>query len=938
LFALLAIAAGLRDSEAAEPVTRNREDFDTGWRFAFGNPSDPSKDFNFGTGFFSYLAKAGYGDGPAAPEFDDRAWRQINLPHDWAVEAPFDSLGSSSHGFKAIGRSFPEASVGWYRKIFAVPQADLGRRISIEFDGVFRDSQVWVNGFYLGRHSSGYTSFQYDLTDYLNHGASNVLVVRVDAKLEEGWFYEGAGIYRHVHLLGTSPLHVAPWGTFVTTTVAPEGARVSVTTDVANDGRAAAQFKIEQTVLDGEGRLVTSVGETGLILAAGGTREYSSNLEVANPRLWSLEAPNLYRLVTTIHEGLAVVDRYETPFGIRTIRFDPDQGFFLNGKRLEIKGVNNHQDFAGVGVAIPDSLEEYRIRRLKEFGVNAWRCAHNPPSPEFLDACDRMGILVVDENRLMGVNPSQLDPLEAMIRRDRNHPSVVLWSLGNEEWAIEGNIKGARIASTMQAVVQRMDPTRRITAANSGGWGGISSVIDVVGYNYIQQSNPDEQHAKNPNQPGVGTEESSTQGTRGVFVDDRVHVHLAPLERGDSGGNSEKGWQYYVKRPFIAGLFYWTGFDYRGEPTPFGWPAISSQFGLLDTCGFSKDSSYYLKAWWTEQPVLHLATHWNWPGREGLPINVICYGNSSEVELKLNGRSFGRQEMPVNGHLEWRVPYVPGRLEAIGYRNGAVAAQTFVETTDAPSAVRLDADRPELNANGTDTIAIAIRVVDGRGRTVPTAGNRVLFGIEGPGRIIGVGNGDPGCHEADRVVESVSLILVDDWRGRIVGPGAELPGSRKFQAPFPKLGNWKAPLPKAGETYDLSASFVLDAIPGDAALTLYLPAFGRRATVTVNGKVLARDLDGTVAGPAVALSGGTVVIGENRVQVVAEPFDDKRNHIPELIRLGTVQMKRRAPPWSRSVFNGYALVLVQATDAPGKIELTAQSDGLSPGTVTLVSK
>jgi len=737
-------------SLAAAPA-RERLNFDAGWRFAFGHPSDAAKDFNHGTGYFSYLAKAGYGDGPADPKFDAGAWRELDLPHDWAVEAPFDAKGSHSHGYKAIGRNFPERSVGWYRKTFRVPESDLGRRIALEFDGVHRDAIVWVNGFYLGRQVSGSTSFRYDITDYLNYGGENVVTVRADATLEEGWYYEGAGIHRHVWLTKTAPLHVGHWGTFVTTEIPEDHASAQVTARVTlvNYGTAPTQFQLEQIVLRPDGATAATSLRAPATIEPGASQALAATLSVAQPQLWAVETPALHRLVTIVRDATgAEVDRYETPFGIRSLRFDPDRGFFLNGRRVTLKGVNLHQDHAGVGVAVPDALIEFRLRRLREFGCNAVRTSHEPPSPAFLDACDRLGFLVIDENRLMGASPDQLGRLEAMIRRDRNHPSVILWSVGNEEWRIEGNVLGARLTATMQAHARRLDPTRRSTVAISGGWGGSSTTTDVVGYNYISQSNPDEQHKKFPQQPGVGTEETTTQGTRGIYFDDKPRGHLAPLAKGDSGGNCEIGWQYYAARPFLAGLFFWTGFDYRGESTPFGFPAISSQFGILDTCGFPKDSFYYLQSWWTEQPVLHVAPHWNWPDRVGQQLKVTCYSNHEAVELFLNGASLGKKEMPRNGHLEWQVVYQPGALEARGFRGGAVVQTTRVETTSAPAQLVLTPDRTEVRADGVDVAVFAVSTVDAQGRHVPTAANFVEFSVEG-GRVLGVGNGDPSCQEAD---------------------------------------------------------------------------------------------------------------------------------------------------------------------------------------------
>jgi len=771
---------------------RERLLMDFNWRFAFGHPFDPKKDFGTGTGYFSYLAKTGYGDGAAAAGFDDRAWRTLDLPHDWAVELPFDGRGSHSHGYKAIGRNFPETSVGWYRKSFVIPETDLGRRISVELDGVFRDSKVWVNGHYLGGESSGYTGSAYNLTEFLNYGGTNVLAVRADATMEEGWFYEGAGIYRHVWLVKTDPLHVQRHGTFVTTRVDGKKATVDARVAVLNERTNSVKFDIEQVVVDADGNVMAKGPVRHGELEAQGAAELSTQLAIRNPKLWSIETPYLHKLITTIRVDGSAVDRYETPFGIRSIRFDPDEGFFLNGKRVELKGVNNHQDHAGVGVAVPDALQDFRIERLKEFGCNAWRCSHNPPTPELLDACDRLGMVVIDENRPMGTSSEQLESLKQMILRDRNHPCVILWSLGNEEWAIEGNIKGARITSTMQAVARHLDPTRRTTVAISGGWGGTSTVIDVAGYNYIKQSKSDRQHKEFPGQPGVGTEETTTQQTRGIYFDDRAKAHLAPLAHGDSGGNCEVGWEYYDARRYLAGLFYWTGFDYRGEETPFGYPAISSQFGILDSCGFPKDSFYYLQSWWTDRPVVHITPHWNWPGKEGQELPVRCFGNCEQIELFLNGQSLGKKTLERDGHLEWTVKYAPGTLNAVGYSGGKEVVTDKVETTGAPASIQLGANRPVINADAEDVAVVTVQAKDSQGRVVPTAGNEMTFEIVGPGRIIGVGNGDPSSHEPDRIVERVTP--GEDWKRSLFNGMAEVivqstgqPGEIKLMAKSPDL-------------------------------------------------------------------------------------------------------------------------------------------------------
>lgn len=749
---------------AQTQATRERLSLDEGWRFALGHAQNLDKDFQHGTSYFSYLSKAGFGDGPAKPDFDDHTWRVVNVPHDWAVELPFEPSASPSHGYKPLGLRFPETSIGWYRKTFHVPESDLGRKISLQFDGIYRDARIFVNGFLLGQEPSGYLGVSYDITDYLNYGGDNTIAVRADASMEEGWFYEGAGIYRHVWMTKTNPLHLEKEGLWVRTEGLGEASTVRIDTEIVNAGRCAATFQLKQRVLSPSSLLLAELPPQTIQLEAGQTITVTQEQLLKQPELWSLENPVLHTLVSTLERDGQLIDTLNTRFGVRSIRWDPNEGFFLNEKHVKIKGTNNHQDHAGLGVALPDAMQDFRIKRLKEMGSNTYRASHNPPTPEFLDACDRLGMLVIDETRLMGINEMHLDAVRRMIRSDRNHPSVILWSLGNEEWGLEGNIKGARVATTMQDFAKRLDPTRPATIAISGGWGGISTVIDVMGVNYIKHGDTDRQHAQYPWQVILGTEETTTQATRGIYVEDRDACHLPPQENGSSGGNAELGWQHYASRPYTAGVIYWTGFDYRGEATPFGYPAISSQFGILDTCGFPKDGFYYLKAWWGTEPVLHVLPHWNWPGREGQAIDVTVFSNCDEVELLLNGQSLGRQSMEVNKHLEWKITYTPGTLKAIGYKAGTAAMETRVETTGPAKALQLTPDRITIQADGRDVSVISVSTLDAQGRPVPTQNSLVHFEIEGPGKIIGVGNGDPSCLEADTYVSENASTAVSQWK------------------------------------------------------------------------------------------------------------------------------------------------------------------------------
>ena len=872
-------------------------------------------------------------------------WRNLNLPHDWAVELPFDSLASYSHGYKAIGRNYPASTIGWYRKTFSIPKSDLGRRLSIQFDGVFRNARVWVNGFYLGEEHCGYYGFQYDITDYLNYGDKNVVSVRVDATMEEGWFYEGAGIYRHVWLNKTAPLHVAPSGIFVFSEVKGNIADVTVHASISNEAAGIANYEIIHTIITADKTTLLKKEITQLSLNPGAVQEYSSVLQLVQPHVWSIEEPYLYTLVTIVRSGKTTVDSVETTFGIRTLLFNAEEGFFLNGKHVYLKGTNNHQDHAGVGIAIPDALQEFRIKRLKEMGSNAYRCSHNPPTPELLDVCDRLGMLVIDENRLLGTTQEYLDLLKRLILRDRNHPSVFTWSIGNEEWAIEGNISGARIASTMQEFVRKLDPTRRITYANSGGWGnGISTVQDVMGYNYIFNGNIDQHHEKFSWQPGMGTEETTSRSTRGIYVDDSLHAHLAPIDRKPPAHGVEEGLKFYAARPFLSGLFFWTGFDYRGEASPYGWPQVTSQSGIVDLCGFPKDMFYDLQAWWSDKPLLHLAPHWNWKGKEKQAIAVWAYSNCDEVELSLNKKSFGRKIMPRNSHLEWIVPYESGVLTACGYTNGNKVVVEQIETTGESAALALIPDRSIIQANMEDVSVITVQVEDTQGRVVPISQNEVLFSLQGPGKIIGVGNGDPSSHEAERFIEHVAQVNIDRLKVKA------FPSAERYAEVTPDYndadwkwlingkGEYAAPSVDSTRIIVIRGEFLLPALSQQATVSLWPKSLGEEQMIFVNGKRITGKIKRDDAVQEYSLTPSILHEGKNILALVGKPLVKRFQYDNLNTDPGIVQTTRPADQWRRTVFNGLAQVIVQATKTSGVIVVQATGEGLKPASVRIQSQ
>ena len=936
LLAAPALAApGAADAPA--PAPRERLLLDFGWKFHLGN--------DWGSG--ENLAKSGASVGPASAVFSDASWRSVDLPHDWAIELPFDQRGDAGHGFKALGSAFPRNSVAWYRRSFTLPAADAGKRLWLEFDGVYRDALVFVNGWFVGHHESGYSGFRYDITDVAEPGGRNVVSVRVDASEPEGWFYEGAGIYRHTWLVKTGPLALAPDGVFVQSSFknnrASGPAQVRVEARLINAAASPASAQVVWTIAGPDGKSLATIRRPAR-LAPAATGEVTGAATVSAPVLWSPENPRLYQLVTTVEVGGKIVDRVSTAFGLRTFSFDAQKGFILNGRPYVIRGTCNHQDHAGVGVALPDRLQAFRLERLKEMGSNAYRTAHNPPTPELLDAADRIGVLVMDESRLLGSDATNLDRLERLVRRDRNHASVAIWSLANEEFTTQGLPSGKRTAATMQALIKRLDPTRPVTYNSTAGndRAGINEVVEVRGWSYrIGVDRMDAYHTAHPQQPNVGSEQGSTITTRGIYATDPARCYMSAYDDNQTDwSNTAKQWAgFFGPRPWLSGGFVWTGFDYRGEPTPYGWPCINSHFGILDTCGFPKDNFWLYQSWWTEPPMVHLLPHWNWPGREGQEIDVRAHSNAEEVELFLNGQSLGRQKTAPFSELKWKVKYAPGTLSARALRAGSVVAETRVETTGAPAAVRLTADRAALRADGEDAAVVTVAVVDAQGRIVPTANVPVSFSLAGPGHIIGVGNGDPTSHEPD--VFFVSPVTrqrpIDGWRWKkIADPYAEtIPEA----APGVDDSKWqptdvrRASGPLAfGERGLFRATFNVSAADLAApAIELWFGKIDGGGNLFVNGKRFAPTGDSRA--PSVYDVKALLQRGPNTIAVALANWGPAAG-LNQGVELRLVDQPA-APAWSRSTFNGLAQIILRAGKQTGPLALTARAAGVAAATLPL---
>jgi len=751
------------------------------------------------------------------PDFNDDQWNKISVPHDWSIEGPFseDAPGGGACAYLPTG-------IGWYRKQFTMPLARSARKLVIQFDGVYQRGEVWINGHALGMRPYGFISFAYDLTPYLNPDRqANVLAVRVDNSLQPNLrWYSGSGIYRHTWLITTGPLHIAHWGTCIRTSqISNESAIIEVSTRVRNDLPQTAVSSLRTLIQDPDGATVGDATMNAKVLAAG-EFAFVQRVAIASPKLWSAVSPCLYSVHQVLEHDGREVDTTTTPFGVRSISFDVDKGFQLNDERVKLNGVCLHGDAGAVGTAVPERMWQRRLALLKEMGCNAIRCSHNPPAPEFLDLCDTMGFMVMvdafDEWHGAKAQTPQYGyhkyfdewsrrDLKDMIVRDRNHPSIVLWDAGNEV-PDQGSLRGVETLRALKDILHTEDSTRPVTVACDGiaadPGGTLPEFLaeqDVVGYNYVDRWRDRREKFYSidrhqfPSRRFIGTESVALRGARGdyeigaqaaVYMDRKTNL-LVEVEQ------LQKFIQTY---DYVSGDFMWTGIDYLGEAT---WPAKGSSCGVLDTCGFPKDSYYFYQSLWTKAPVLHLSPHWNWNGHEGTVISVICYTNCDTVELFVNGKSWGVKgyAFPRPGmekrygnyparakvlqstgdlHLSWDVPYEPGTLKALGVKDGKVVSAVEVSTTGKPSRLFLSADRATLNADHRDVAHITVEIQDSEGHRVPTAKNAVSLKVHGEGRLLGMDNGDPESHEDYRSAQHsafnglcLALIGTNDRAGDI---------------------------------------------------------------------------------------------------------------------------------------------------------------------------
>ncbi|MBQ3141509.1 MAG: DUF4982 domain-containing protein, partial [Clostridia bacterium] len=735
---------------------------DTDWKFY----AETENEAPFRTVSYKNQEAAGY----ASRHFNATGWQTVTLPHDWAITMPYCTEAEQRHGHRLttpielIGQVPGEPlmrrvpTIGWYRRTFNVPAEWQNKRVFVEFDGVYRDSRVWVNGQYVDRHASGYTGFRYDITDNLYFGEQNVLAVAADSRELEGWWYEGAGIYRHARLLVAEALHLDALQLHVT---ADMNGNFAIEGTLINDADTAAQGEVS-FVLQAPDGTVAAQGSCRVSCAPWIGEDFRFEGKAESPALWSTDAPYLYLLTVSVTKEETVTDEERLNVGFRTFRFDADEGLFVNEQPVKIKGVCVHQDFAGVGVALPDELHEYKIRRLKEMGVNAYRSSHHAPAPEIVDACDRLGMLLMDETRMFGSTPDALRDVEALVRRDRNHACVLMWSMGNEEHSVQSTEVGARIAKTVMRTIRALDAVNYISYGGNNGpdYEGINAESELRGVNYVHirtEDFVDDYHAMHPHQPMFGSEEASIVMARGEYRGSDAYADAYGEQSMPWGSTAEGWWKYYMERPFLCGGFMWTGFDYNGEPSPYPRNSLTS-FGAMDLCGFPKDVYYYYRSWWTEHDVLHLFPHWNWD--EGETVRVVVYSNLEQVELLLNGRSLGRKDMERFGHLEWEVGFESGVLEAVGYRSGAEVLRERRVTSGPAAHIKLE---QEPAVEGGAVRLVRVSLTDADGNSADTACKELNFTISGSGDLLGLGNGDPASQELDQYPDRLIRREVLNW-------------------------------------------------------------------------------------------------------------------------------------------------------------------------------
>ncbi len=810
---------------------RISEDLTHDWRFHAGDILRT----NHSEGMQAYRpryhwSKSGLHHMPSMPAFDDSTWDVVQVPHDWAIAGlpNSDPAVDVNHGSRVGG-------IGWYRRTFTVAETAADQRVWLQFDGVFRDCEIWINGSFAGSNRSEYSGFELDVSEWVRFGAANSISVRVDASDFEGWWYEGAGIYRGVRLVTCAATHLLTDGIFACPRTSDQGWGFEVFAELGHVGAEPSQGDMHISITQAGGKedgteVAAEVAATTMPwkISADGTLLLKTFLPIAHPQLWTPDNPHLYELTVRVLQENVVVDALTVRAGLRTIAVDPARGFLLNGQPVKLKGVSCHQDFAALGTALPDAVQDYRIGLLKAMGANAYRTAHHAPTPALLEACDRLGMLVMDETRMFGTSTEGISQLTRLVRRDRNHPSVVMWSMGNEEMGLQGNDNGCRIARRLRRLVYALDGSRPVTLAMNGDWLGPLAAdptcVDVVGFNYGPDSY-DEFHRDRPSRPLIGSETGAYLATRGHYGPSRWQGHLTWNQHvegshptaaddfdpgycqadGDTstafGGTPWDTWRAVADRDFVMGTFIWTGFDYRGEPCPRQrWPSINSNYGIMDLCGFPKDAWWYYRAWWQDQPTIHLLPHWQWPGREGEAIAVRCFSNAATVELFLNGVSQGSQSMVRNGFLQWQVPYVAGTVLAVGTWPDGRMERTHVHTPGTPTRVALTATTLPRGADRRVISMLTLAMQDEAGHAIATGDALIHLETTGGLRILGVHNGDPAFTAAEQASQvclfnGLALVVLEqlgDGGGMVTAHGNGLISAQFISTSAEKVRPWSA--------------------------------------------------------------------------------------------------------------------------------------------------